>query len=112
MSPETQSETPVGQRKASNGLDPTRDRLERWHSRVLGFCLVIFALQIGIFLTAFPWTLWWEMNWIPVHSPKMSDFWMNRFFRGAVSGLGLLNVYVAFGELFKQLKSIFFSAQK
>jgi hypothetical protein len=29
-----------------------------------------------------------------------------------VSGLGLLNVYVAFGELFKQLRSIFFPEQK
>jgi hypothetical protein len=32
---------------------------------------------------------------------------MSHYFRGAISGLGLLNIYVAFAEAVKQLKSLF-----
>ena len=79
----------------------------RWHRRILGFCLVIFAFEIGIFLLVFPWLDNWDLSWIPVHSPKLSDLWMSRHFRGALSGLGFLDIYVALAELYKQLKQAF-----
>ncbi len=82
-------------------------RFLTWHRRVLGFCLVIFAFELGLFLVVFPWLSNWEISWIPVHSARFSELWMNRYFRGALSGLGLLNIYVAFGELLRQLKLIF-----
>src|ERR1700753_725774 len=78
----------------------------RWHRRVLGLCLVIFALELGLFLLIYPWRHEWSMSWIPVHSPSLFRLWMNRYFRGVISGLGLLNIYVALAELFKQLKSL------
>lgn len=81
--------------------------LMRWHRRVLGFFLVVFAFELGLFLLVFPWLRSWDMSWIPVHSPRFSDVWMSRYFRGALSGLGLLNLYVALAELVKQLKSMF-----
>ena len=79
----------------------------RWHRLVLGFCLVIFAFELGLFLLVFPWLQNWDLSWIPVHSPRFSDIWMSRYFRGAISGLGLLNIYVAFAELVRQLKAMF-----
>ena len=79
----------------------------RWHRRILGFCLVIFAFELGLFLLVFPWLDKWDLSWIPVHSPRFSDIWMSRYFRGALSGLGLLNIYVAFAEFMKQVKSLF-----
>ena len=79
----------------------------RWQRRVLGFCLVIFALEIGFFLLIFPWTSKWELNWVAVHSPRWSDVWTSRYFRGVISGLGLLNLYIALTELWKQLSSLF-----
>ena len=88
------------------GPAPATNRMLRWHRRVLGFCLVIFALEIGLFLIAFPWRREWEMSWIPVHSPRLAGLWMSYYFRGAVSGLGLLNVAVAMAELSKQIKSL------
>jgi hypothetical protein len=84
----------------------------RWQRRVLGFCLVIFAFELGLFLLVFPWLNNWDLSWVPVHSPKFSDIWMSRYFRGALSGLGLLNIYVAFAELVRQLKSLFGEASK
>ena len=82
-------------------------RLQRWHRRVLGFCLVIFALELGLFLLILPWRSEWELSWIPAHSPHWSWLWMSRYFRGAISGLGLLNIYIALAELLKQIKWLF-----
>jgi hypothetical protein len=79
----------------------------RWHRRILGFCLVIFAFELGVFLLVFPWLDNWDLSWIPVHSPKLSGIWMSPYFRGALSGLGVLDIYVALAELFKQLKQAF-----
>jgi len=82
-------------------------RFPRWHRRVLAFCLVVFAFELGLFLLIFPWLDYWGSNWIPVHFPALLPIWMNRYFRGAISGLGLLNVYVALGEFVRQVKSLF-----
>ena len=84
----------------------------RWQRRILGFCLVIFAFEIGMFLIVFPWLRTWDLNWVPLHSQRLSDIWMSRYFRGALSGLGLLNIYVAFAELVKQLKAMFGEARQ
>jgi hypothetical protein len=80
-------------------------RFARWHRRVLGFCLVIFALELGLFLVVFPWLRSWDLNWVPVHSRKFAELWMSPYFRGALSGLGLLNIYIAIAEFARQLRS-------
>lgn len=82
-------------------------RFTRWHRRVLGFCMVVFALEIGVFLVVFPWLSNWDQSWIPVHSPSFANVWMSPYFRATLSGLGLLNIYIAGMELLSQLKSIF-----
>lgn len=81
--------------------------LSKWHRRVFGFCLIVFAFELGVFLIVFPWLKNWDLSWIAVHSARFSDLWMNRYFRGALSGLGVLNVYIALVELVRQLRSIF-----
>jgi hypothetical protein len=87
-------------------------RFTRWHRRVLGFCLVIFAFELGLFLLVFPWLRSWNLSWVPVHSPRFADVWMSRYFRGALSGLGLVNMYIAITEFVRQLKSIFSQEDK
>ena len=39
--------------------------------------------------------------------PEFTSLWMSRYFRGALSGLGLLNLYIAFAELLRQVRSLF-----
>lgn len=79
----------------------------RWHRRILGICLVIFAFELGLFLLVFPWLPNWDLNWIPLHSPFLSSLWLNQYFRGALSGLGLLNIYVAVLEAGRQIAATF-----
>jgi hypothetical protein len=86
---------------------PKPTRFVKWHRRVLAFCLVVFAFELGLFLVVFPWLPAWEMSWIPVHSKRFAALWMSPYFRGLLSGLGLLNIYVAVVEAVKLLRSLF-----
>jgi hypothetical protein len=81
--------------------------LLKWHRAILGICLVIFAFELGLFLLVFPWLSSWDSSYIPVHSPQLSDIWTSPYFRGAVSGLGLINIYIAVAEAIKHLKALF-----
>jgi hypothetical protein len=62
---------------------------------------------LGLFLLVFPWLSSWDLNWIPLHFPLLSSIWLNPFFRGGLSGLGVLNLYVAIMEAGRQVASIF-----
>lgn len=86
---------------------PKPGKLLRWHQRVLGFCFAVFALEVGLFLLVFPWLQAWDLNWIPLQTPRLRILWMSPYFRGALSGLGLVNLYVGFVELARQVRSLF-----
>ncbi len=62
---------------------------------------VIFCAEIGCFLLIYPWTEVWETNSFLTWLPQFDDVWFSGYFRGALSGLGLLNVYIAIAETFR-----------
>jgi hypothetical protein len=64
----------------------------------------VFAGELGLCLIVLPWLSSWDVSYIPLHSPKLSDIWMSPYFRGLLSGLGLLNVYVALSEAVRLVK--------
>ncbi len=82
-------------------------RMAKWHKRVLGLCFALFAIEVGIVLVVFPWLRSWDLNWVPLQSPEMRAIWMSPYFRGALTGLGLVNLYVGFEEFLRQLRSLF-----
>jgi len=87
-----ESAAPAPQKKHMSGL---RRRL--W---VVLFAL--FAFEIGTFLVVFPWMDSWTLNHLPSffpgHEIELQDLWDDPYFRGALSCLGLVNVYIAFRE--------------
>jgi len=92
------------------GAEPTSKsprRFVKWHQRILGFCFAIFALELGLFLVVFPWLNSWDLNWVPLQSPNWRAIWMNPYFRGGLSGLGMVNLYIGLAELMRQLRSLF-----
>jgi hypothetical protein len=82
-----------------------RGRLRR---RVWTGLFAIFAFEIGAFLLVFPWMDSWTLNHLPSFFPSLPDFqdlWDDPYFKGAVSGLGLANLYIAFGQLIHLIRS-------
>lgn len=67
----------------------------RWHLAILRLCLILFTTEIGIVLVAFPWMSNWESNYFRDFLPKGDSYWNAPSFKGAVTGLGLVNLYVA-----------------
>ena len=74
---------------------PQPPAVQRWYSKFKILLFVVFAFEIGFFLIVFPWLGGWERTSIPAMLPWLSPFWENPFFKGAVSGLGLVNVYIS-----------------
>jgi hypothetical protein len=69
---------------------------QSWQGRLLGISFAIFAFEIGLFLVIFPWMGdSWDLNYIQSLGPVLQNVWDEPYFRGAVSGLGFLNIYIA-----------------
>jgi len=62
----------------------------------------IFAFEVGTFLLVFPWMDSWTLNHLPSFFPgyeiELQDLWDDPYFRGSLSLLGVLNVYIALRE--------------
>jgi len=64
------------------------------------FCLyVLYCCEVGLFLFVFPWTRLWEQNALLDYYPYLRAFFLNNFFRGAVSGLGIANLLLGAWEI-------------
>jgi hypothetical protein len=75
----------------------------KWSARLLNICFAIFAFEIGIFLVVFPWMDdTWKMNYFS--SSTLRAIWEDPYFRGALTGLGLVNIYVALWEFMRTLR--------
>jgi hypothetical protein len=60
---------------------------------------VAFFLEIGFVLIVIPWSAFWDRNYFAQLVPPLQELITNNFVRGAVSGLGLINVAVGVAEL-------------
>jgi hypothetical protein len=73
----------------------------RWYHKLGGLLFVNLCFLIGVALAVFPWLDWWDANYFSYFSPAWRRIWLNPYFRGAVSGVGLLNVCISFIEIFR-----------
>lgn len=46
-----------------------------------------------------PWSAFWERNYFGQVSPGLREFITNNYLRGAITGLGLVNLWIALVEL-------------
>lgn len=60
---------------------------------------VAFFLEVGLLLIVLPWSTFWERNYFVYAWPDLRPFITNDFVRGAISGLGFVNLFVGFAEL-------------
>lgn len=73
----------------------------RWYHKAAALLLVVFCLEVGVVLLVLPWSDYWDNNFFSTWIPSFQDLWDNTYLRGAVSGLGVVNVVIAFSELFR-----------
>lgn len=66
-------------------------------NRILRVLIVLLWLELGLILILVPWSDVWEVNYFLYQYPELGFFMKNPFLRGAVSGLGLVNVLLALG---------------
>ncbi len=69
-------------------------------SRLLRILILIFWLELGLALLLVPWSDFWEINFFLYQYPALALLVKNAFFRGAISGLGLVDIYLAL-EMFR-----------
>jgi hypothetical protein len=75
----------------------------RWYQKLSSILLIIFCLELGCFLLFFPWMgPVWENNFFS--SMLHRGYWDSGYFRGAVSGVGVVNLYLAFAEILRLRK--------
>lgn len=90
-----ESPNPVGQ------IEQAPAATYRWYHRVTALLFIVFCLEIGVVLLVFPWSEYWENNFFTTWTPGLRDFWESSYVRGGVSGLGVVNVFISFTELFR-----------
>jgi hypothetical protein len=56
-------------------------------------------LEFGFMLLVVPWSAYWDRNYFAALVPHLHALIINNFIRGAVSGLGLINVVAGVAEL-------------
>ena len=67
--------------------------------------LVAFVLEVGFGLLVAPWSSFWDRNYFAESLPFVDAIVSNNYVRGAVSGLGVINVADRIIELFSILVS-------
>ena len=80
-----------------SGAAPARRR--RVSILVRRLVYVAFFLEVGLLLVVLPWSGFWERNYFAEALPALQPFMENNFVRGAVTGLGLVNLVAGFVDL-------------
>lgn len=58
-----------------------------------------YFLEAGLLLVVVPWTAFWDRNYLFDLVPAMRPLILSSYARGAVSGLGLLNIALGLAEV-------------
>ena len=75
------------------------ERIPRWLERAELFLRVLLRLYIGLAVCLAPWFhVFWDQNPLFAHYPRIGMYAANGAVRGIISGLGLLNLWIAFRD--------------
>jgi hypothetical protein len=64
-------------------------------NRILRALSVVLAFEMGALLLYMPWSIYWEQNYFLSHYPSLMHVVLHPSFRGAVSGVGVLDILLA-----------------
>ena len=93
------SQTPLNPPPRLAVSTPTSDKTPRqsprWLRRLDLFVRVIVRLYLGLIIVVLPWMHFWDENRLLTLIPHLAPLLLNGIARGLVSGLGLLNIWIA-----------------
>lgn len=67
------------------------------------FLSFVSSLLVGLILVVAPWTTLWDANYLLQPHPFLREVVLSAFTRGAVTGLGLVNILLALQEALDHL---------
>lgn len=80
-----------------------------WHHVLARLLFAIFLFELGVFLIVYPWLDAWSINRFATFggdtltTATFADIWrrmwISPYFRGAISGLGVVNIYISLLEV-------------
>ena len=74
-------------------------RIPPWLERAELFLRVLLRMYIGLAICYVPWSrMFWDQNPLFVQFPTLGIYAASGIVRGIVSGLGLLNLWIAFQD--------------
>jgi hypothetical protein len=75
-----------------NNANSAHNGWERFFGHLGAALFVLLCVEIGLFLLVLPWSSVWEKNLILRYYPRLKPFVMSAFLKGAISGLGVVNL--------------------
>jgi hypothetical protein len=64
-------------------------------NRIMRVLILLLWLVLGLALILVPWSDIWDTNYFLYQYPALGIFLKNPFLRGAISGLGFMNVLLS-----------------
>jgi len=66
-------------------------------NKILRALSIVLAFEMGALLLYIPWSIYWEQNYFLNQFPSIMHIVLHPSFRGAVSGVGVLDILLALG---------------
>jgi len=101
--PGTASDNASGSASEPDAASHPPHRIPRWLERVELFLRVMLRMYIGLAICYAPWShSFWDQNPIFLQFPDFGAIATMGAVRGIVSGLGLLNLWIAFQDAIRR----------
>ena len=68
-------------------------------ARLLKIIYILYSIEAGMFLLLLPWMSFWDTNYLTYLYPQILPVITNPFFKGAVLGLGIVNLMTGINEI-------------
>lgn len=74
--------------------------------RILFVLFILFCIGLGLVLLVLPWSELWGRNIFLSLFPELRPFLLSNYFRGALSGLGVVNLWVGLSDAWNFRESL------
>lgn len=100
--PNREDSTPSGLPHDTEETGQPASRRATWMEKTAAVLFCVFCIELGLFLLVYPWLdNYWSRNWLIQLRPDWTPTLLSQQFRGAISGLGILNIFLGFLEVLR-----------